>query len=575
MPLFTLSWCQLCFVNRSANVRVTSYGDTENSSNAVKSELISKGNVTDIKVQPPSPSWEGPFVVNVTSSQNITLVAMRNGTSSFGSYTVYPINNAGRFYDIVSFPSASETQQAEVIVIGIDDGPTGITFKSLRNFTLAGGSTDTFSMQINYDSLNRTLYSSDGQLRKRQFIIFRSIDDLTASTISSETDSRIIVICSSYCPNESCDVLLEQMPPIQTLGKSYFIVPAKDYAGESLFRVLSPWGNTTVITQSLQAMDDDTNFTPSVLSMGEYFDIGIQDGSIQNVVSIEGSKPLLLMHYLIKSNEPLVTAAMTLIPSVEQFTYGNTTLSTYNITSTPGSAIRNFVNIITKCDLKRYVLYNRRSIPNQNWTPCPMLNDPGPLYCATQQELTKNGKHTLESHSKYPLTEFSAVQYGIRTDKSAFASTVFMSFEELTCNVSKDGVTIPCKDTTPTIPPTIRPTLPTQGFINMTTVFSSNPPVTDEPTTGNKTDSKNSTSRREKAGTGKLTKLFYQIIHCIFLKHFLDFCCCLKDYFVSEFQSNFVSEFQSTYFCLTPVIFTGKIIHMKTSWNGFISVLNE
>lgn len=476
-----------------------------------KSVQVTKGNITDIKVQPPSASWEGPFVVNVTSSQNITLVAMRNGTSSFGSYSVYPIDNAGRFYDIVSFPSANENQQAEVIVIGIDDKSTGITFKSPSNFTLVGGSTDTFSMQVNNDNNNRTLFFSDGQLRKRQFIIFRSMDDLTASTITSQPDSRVIVISSSYCPNESCDVLLEQMPPIQTLGKSYFIVPVKDYTGVSCFRVLSPWGNTTVIRQSLEAMDDDDNTKNSqtVLGMGEYFDIDLKDGSIQNVVSIEGSKPLLLMHYLIKSidPDPPVVAAMTLIPSVEQFTYGNTTLSTYNITSTPGSAIRNFVNIITKCDLKQYVLFNRRSIPTRNWTPCPPLNDPGPPYCATQQELTRNGKHTLESHLS--LTEFSAVQYGIRTDKSAFASTVFMSFQELTCNVTKDGVTIPCKDTTPTIPPTIKPTLPTEGTSNMTTVFSSNPPVTvtDEQTTGNKTDSKKSASRREKAGTGKLSKL--------------------------------------------------------------------
>ncbi|XP_072044499.1 uncharacterized protein [Amphiura filiformis] len=483
---------------KSTYIRVVTY-DGDNASNP-NSLTVSPGNITDIIVAPPSLSYSGSFVVNVTSSQNITLVAMRNGTSSFASYTVYPTANAGRFYQIVSFPSASENHQAEIIVIGVDDQVAEITFQSPRNFTVEGYKANSFQISSLVQPDNETtVYTAIGQLSKTQAVIFRSVDDLTSATISTgKSSGRVVVISGSYCPNQSCDLLLEQIPPIQTFGASYFIVPTKSYTGINCFRILSIWDNTTVNTNSLEAMDDEPNSSETyTLSKGQYFDVDLTSDSIEKIQSIKATYPIIIMHYLIKSNNPLIVASMTIIPPIEQYTSGNSSFSTYNVSSNPGPIIRNFVNIITKCDHKTDVLFN--NYPIQNWVICPPLSNGGNPYCATQKEITKDGRHMLRSRNSN--TEFSAVQYGIRTDKSAFANTLFMSFNEITCDVSEDGGVIPCTNTqpTPTIEmSTILPTTP-QMSDNMTTVFSSYAPGSEQPPT-NSTNTK-TTSRREKAGT--------------------------------------------------------------------------
>ncbi len=455
-------------------------------------------------MSPPSASHTGPFVVNVTSTQNITLVAMRNGTS-FGSYTVYPIANAGRFYQVVSFPSANENQQAEVIVIGVDDQPAEITFKSRVNFSVAANSSkQSFHTVTHLNADNKTMvFTISGLLAKSEMIVFRSNDDLKSSTVTADINGgRIAVISNSYCPNQPCDLLMEQIPPIQTFGSTYFLVPAKNYGGVNTFRIVPLFDNTTVNTNSLQAMDGEPNSETYVMSRGDFYDLDL-DRTIVETTSLKATKPVIVMHYLIKNTEPPIVSSVTIIPSVEQYTYGNSTFSTYNVTTSrnPASIIRNYVNIITECDQKNKVLFDNKII--EVWKVCPPLTG-GSLYCATQKQMATDGRHTLRSENAD--AKFAAIQYGIRTDNSAFANSLFMNFEEITCDVEEGGNPIPCSKPTPTtqvLPTTM--TLPTtlEATDNMTTLNPYAPPT-------NATHSK-TTSRREKAGTGELNFL---------LKHF-------------------------------------------------------
>lgn len=491
---------------------MTTYGEpAPRIDNCVVSYSTSK----TIRVSANDPAYTGPFVVNVTSSQNITLVAMRNGTSSFGSYSVYPRENAGIFYDVVSFPYANESHQSEVTVIGVDDDSSDVTFTSGCAFTLYGDSMDSFTT---HTDLNKTVYTATGFLNKTQMIVIRSSDDLTGATVvGSRKGGKVVVISGSYCPAGSCDVLMEQMPPIQTLGKSYFIVPTKDYPGSNCFRILAPWDNTMVTTGSLQM---DTNTRSFDLNKGGFHDIDLPDGSLQNVQSIQSSNPILLMHYLIKSNSNV--AAMTIIPPIEQYSSGNVTFTAYNDTSSSGSrpAVTNFINIITICDNKNYLRLNRQQISAQNWQMCPPFDDSDDenIYCATQTQLTKNSTYTLGPDSRHKDVLYSAVQYGIRTtDQSAFAHTVFMSFEELTCNVEKGGVVIPCKTDKPATPtPSSPPTTTMMANDTVMTTVLLNSTVTMVTETVVPTASNNSTRHKEKStarqrtGTGKIT-LYYPL----------------------------------------------------------------
>ena len=250
-------------------------------------------------------------------------------------------------------------------------------------------------------------------MNKMQTLYVRSEEDLTGSLVQSS--KPVSVFSGHECGNVPasiglCDLMVEQVPPVATWGKSFLIAPltgSRD--SSSVIRVVSSRENTAI---SLTCSSDDSK-TFQIQPAG-----GFEEFSISNSqhCGLESNKPVLVAQFSVGSNAEVTNTLgdpfLLVVPPVEQYQskYTLTTFSTEFAKIYPTLVGKNTINIIVPNEFtEQGVRINNGSVLSE-WQDIPCAADGGKV-CgrATEMEITASGAYHL-THTD-PSARFAAMLY--------------------------------------------------------------------------------------------------------------------------------------------------------------------
>ena len=190
----------------------------------------------------------------------------------------------------------------------------------------------------------------------------------------------------------ACDHLVQQIPPVATLGRRYATAPLATRTAGDIFRVVAARDGTDVTV--------DGKVIKSGLLAGTYHEFTVSSSSYS---SVETSKPAMLVQYAQGSDSDSVVADpfMLIMPPIEQFR------DRYTV-STPAAkpvAFNNFVGLIVPEGQEQGIRLDDQPLPKAT-----VWND------VTGQKLKGAtlkiaiGTHTI--HHILPVVKFGLIVYG-------------------------------------------------------------------------------------------------------------------------------------------------------------------
>lgn len=327
--------------------------------------------VTVYQFSPIDNSDDNPFTENGKSADWSMIELLNNGRSYSNdasllipSTSVYSNYMAVTFKSILGQTAAGTTEPwpSYITVIGVSDEELDLVITPAADI-VAGEGISAITANTDYDF----------KLKKYQVYNFETDElkkDLTGSSIrckDSETNCGPFVVfsgnASTVIPNDKgyADHLEQQLFPIETWGKDYFLVKSKVKQDEYDYARIIASEDSTTITYSPQAPSALAPYTSSVpattLNAGEWTEFYFK-GSY----SIKSDKPIMLTHFLTGANMISVECesstdanyhaencpgdpAMMLIPSSEQYRKDYIFL-------TPGSYKTNYSTIVAESGTK-------------------------------------------------------------------------------------------------------------------------------------------------------------------------------------------------------------------------------
>ncbi|XP_054771687.2 uncharacterized protein LOC129279613 [Lytechinus pictus] len=159
------------------------------------------------------------------------------------------------------------------------------------------------------------------QLEAYESFQIMSDKDLTGSRVKS--DNPVAVVAGSECSrvpkgDKYCDYLVEQMPPVHTLGKQFIVAPFRDRESSYVLRIIAPFNGTTILFSSPHA--DDIN-----LDENQHHEFIFTH---HDVLSFRSTKPVLVLQFMKGFAKDYVgDPSMVVIPPVEQFIVGELSLT--------------------------------------------------------------------------------------------------------------------------------------------------------------------------------------------------------------------------------------------------------
>ena len=274
----------------------------------------------------------------VRSTEDMTVYGLNQHSVSTDAFLALPAYIQGLQYIVPSYTQRPNFKS----LIGI----VGIHNNTQVTIALASAATDgTTSYSAGANATYTINWMQTLQVRG---------DDLTGSYIFS--DKTITVFGGHECADVPvskpyCDHLVEQVPPITTLGRHFATVPLSTRTAGDIFRAIASKDGTDVIVNGqLQA---------SNLQAGKFHEFL---ASSTTFLSIEATQPILLMQYSQGSTADSTTSDpfMLMIPPVEQYR------SRY-IISTPAAqpvSFSNYLAIITADDNKDGLRLDDQPLPS-------------------------------------------------------------------------------------------------------------------------------------------------------------------------------------------------------------------
>lgn len=232
--------------------------------------------------------------VHVTSANEITVYASIREEKTSDAWVVLPTDALGTEYRILSYPSDARADTvfipllttaypSQFVVVATEDS-TDITIE----LSTAGSRVDP-----NRSSRQVLLQRGESYLVQANVTVTSQNDDLTGSLIRS---TKPIVVLSSHRraqvpilnDNASRDMLVEQVPSVDTWGKSFVVPPLQPPADAPTA------GTVSAARLRILAHTDTTQVTitpgPSVvLAAGEVVDLPLTEA-----VTVTGSAPILV-----------------------------------------------------------------------------------------------------------------------------------------------------------------------------------------------------------------------------------------------------------------------------------------
>ncbi|CAH1244449.1 PKD1 [Branchiostoma lanceolatum] len=376
---------------RTTPTRVTV---TVRASSFTTSVSVTTGQVTVVPL-PPSDvemigSQKGNWAVSVTADEEIVVY----GTSRGDGFLALPTDVLGKEYFVPcstvmmvsrSVSSGGETGMmmmmamemaaipTEFGVVGVQDGTT-VNIIPTTSVTFDGQSYSTG------DTITVTLNRMESLQLQTQ------VGDLTGSKVTSD---KPVAVFSGNKFNLAFDAdgnegqVLEMVPPVDTWGKEFVVVPLSDSNGDSKIRVLAARDNTQVRI---------TGQSARTLAAGKYWELSLQSDQYSYV---SATAPVLVIQHRVKLiNDIPSDDLMMVIPPVSQF------VTEYSFTATPGA--QHHVNIVIKTsEIGGLRLDGAALDVSSNWTAVPDTD-----MSAARVDIPA-GTHTLAHDS--PVVPFGVI----------------------------------------------------------------------------------------------------------------------------------------------------------------------
>lgn len=260
--------------------------------------------------------------VLIETSHDVFLISHDDGYGTVGSTTHIPLHKLSTKYVVISTePEATRTSQ--VAMSAIEDNSTiSITFKMKRNVPLI--------------IEGKTFYSGDVFnlfLDRFETYQIEHSTDLTGTFIESSVPIAVFSgnDCNQLENTGACDHLIEQLPPITSVDKTYIVPPNSDDR-DTLIRI-------TAIENSIISYKIGSFSQPITLTKFDSFDTRI---SSSQTYFIESDVPLLVTAFGLNSrSSTLGDPSMTIIPGLDQY------IDYYKII-VPSGYDHNYVSIMMK-----------------------------------------------------------------------------------------------------------------------------------------------------------------------------------------------------------------------------------
>lgn len=316
-------------------------------------------------------------------------------------------------YEYIAFSAehntkSSRSRRSAILLVPCEDG-TAIKIEPTQTLTLGGLSDLPSPPQYRI----RAFSSGELTANAGQTILITNTNDLTGTVLRS---SKPLAVFSGHeCANvprdyDTCDHIVEQLPPGLTFGSTFFIVPFAGRASGDMIRVATLTDETEVAVTCVTSSDDTlTALEPvagdNLINRGEYITYMTPGNSANSpdykpsYCCLNASKPVVVAQYgtgfstdsdlagkalTMESGDPM----MTIVPPVSHYMNNYTMTS---LSSSVGSFPDRFLSIAISAEFFDNSTEAREMIKINGSTARP-IDGYVPLYCS-DNEICGYGAH--------------------------------------------------------------------------------------------------------------------------------------------------------------------------------------
>ena len=295
--------------------------------------------------------------IEVKSSREIAVSGASMAPFSGDAFLALPVDVLGQAYVVLSQTAGRDGDTAYFQMIAVADD-TIITFVpkvDLKSTPVIASGTTVQTVLQNGQSIT---FAADG------------VDDDISGTLI-QGNKAFVLFSGHRCarvPDSSvnfCDHLVEQLPPLSALGKSFVLVPFAERTGGDFVRVVTTVDDTIIQKNGVEITPSGGAAAHSIVS----FNLASTEFAV-----LQSSSPILVMQ-LLKSEtaeNSLISSdpAMTAVPPVAQWA-NSFVFAPVVWQSSYGSQTKHYVSIVVAAGQTAGVRLDGNPIATSDWTVLP------------------------------------------------------------------------------------------------------------------------------------------------------------------------------------------------------------
>lgn len=338
--------------------------------------------------------------VRIVSTQEITVYGVNKEMYSTDGFVAFPVDAIGKEYILSTW-----TNEAEFMIIGTEDGTTvqitlsssnpTATSVSYNGGTYSNGQTFTVSLN-KYQTFHALSTSGD----------FTGTKVVSDKVVTVMTGNRKVAVKDTMTRSSS-DHLVEQVPPIETLGKDFFTISTPDRNIGDYFRIIATEDSTEVsLAGSVHA----------TINQCQYVELNVPTGDYKTITA---NKPVMVTMF----GKTFSTATgdgpnggdpqFSILPAVPQFPSDYT----FSTIQTPTGDFKNYLVVVIKDSAKNDLKLDEQSPSGVNWSP--VVGSSQNLMVATLE--VNPGSHSI--YNTKPSATFLGMAFGnAQTNSYSYAA---------------------------------------------------------------------------------------------------------------------------------------------------------
>lgn len=317
--------------------------------------------------------------IRITAGEEVTVYGLNQKTFTTDAFLALPVDILGTQYMVISYNSlGSSISTASMLSVVATEDNTQVTI--VPSVSLSGRPAGVpYNLTLN-------------QGETYQLLATVASADLTGSTINSDKPVAVFSghTCGNVPPNTGfCDHMVEQVPPMSSLGQSFVTIPLATRDAGDVFRVMATKDATEVSIVGTGGYNEA--FT---LNSGQFMELSIPSNTYTRITATEA---VLVAQYSKgqASDNVISDPFMMLIPPFEQFQ------NSYTVTTPATGFNRHFINLAVQNSQISNITLDGALLPSSAFTPIPETD-----FSGAQVEI-EAGTHNISN-----VLPFGAFMYG-------------------------------------------------------------------------------------------------------------------------------------------------------------------